>query len=195
MASVIIHLCVAKKVNETLKMNERQLFLGAAAPDISKQIGEDRKDSHFLKGNLPDIHMFLDKYQDDLVNPFTMGYLIHLLTDFYWFSEFIPDFLEQNKINRKELDQFLYQDYTNLNIRLIDQYLLSLAVFYEEIPKIETVITEIPIDKLSILMDKIGIIIENSQNNQMKFLHEKEIIDFIEQSSRKIITFLEDNRL
>ena len=39
MASAVIHLCVAKKVNEKLKMNERELLLGSIAPDISKQVG------------------------------------------------------------------------------------------------------------------------------------------------------------
>ena len=40
MASAIIHLCIAKEINKYLKMNEKELLLGAIAPDISKEIGQ-----------------------------------------------------------------------------------------------------------------------------------------------------------
>ena len=42
MASALIHLAVAKKVNEQLKRDNRILMLGSVAPDISKQIGSSR---------------------------------------------------------------------------------------------------------------------------------------------------------
>ena len=42
MASAIIHMCVAKKVNEVLKMDENMIFLGSIAPDISKIVGESK---------------------------------------------------------------------------------------------------------------------------------------------------------
>ena len=51
MASAIIHISVAKKINEILHMNEKELFLGTIAPDISKQIGESKDKSHFLFGS------------------------------------------------------------------------------------------------------------------------------------------------
>ena len=64
MASAIIHLCIAKKVNEKLKMNEKELFLGSIAPDISKQIGESKVKSHFLNtsdSDVPNVFDFLEK--------------------------------------------------------------------------------------------------------------------------------------
>ena len=76
MASAIIHLCIAKKVNEKLKMNEKELFLGSIAPDISKQIGESKVKSHFLNtsdSDVPNVFDFLEKYKDSLKNPFNMG--------------------------------------------------------------------------------------------------------------------------
>ena len=89
MASAIIHLCVAKEVNKYLKMDENELFLGAIAPDISKQIGETKEISHFLdhtnEDDIPNIDRFLSKYKSELNKPFEMGYFIHLLTDKYWF--------------------------------------------------------------------------------------------------------------
>ena len=77
MASAIIHIAVAKKLNEQLKMNEKALFLGTIAPDISKHIGQDRKISHFLDENrIPNLNLFLKKYNNSLNIPFIMGYYI-----------------------------------------------------------------------------------------------------------------------
>ena len=175
MASAIIHIAVAKKVNEKLKMNEKELFLGTIAPDISKHIGQDRKISHFLDDDrLPNLNLFLDKYNNSLNNPFVMGYYIHLFTDYLWFKYFLNEITNLNtsikllngdtiKCSKEELNKLIYNDYTNLNILLIEEYNLDLSLFYEEIeiPKIK--FTEIPLDKLQIIVDQMGIIIENSK--------------------------------
>ena len=47
MASAIIHICVAKRVNEFLNRNEKKFILGSIAPDISKQIGQTITNSHY----------------------------------------------------------------------------------------------------------------------------------------------------
>ena len=94
MASAIIHIAVAKEINKDLKMNEKELFLGTIAPDISKQLGESKVKSHILlyvKTDLPIFDKFLDKYKNNLNNPFIMGYYIHLFTDYLWFKYFIPE--------------------------------------------------------------------------------------------------------
>ena len=49
MASAVIHLCIAKKVNNYIQKNERELSLGAIAPDIAKLVGESKNRSHFLE--------------------------------------------------------------------------------------------------------------------------------------------------
>ena len=175
MASAIIHIAEAKKVNEKLKMNEKELFLGTIAPDLSKHIGQDRKISHFLDDDrLPNLNLFLDKYNNSLNNPFVMGYYIHLFTDYLWFKYFLNEITNLNtsikllngdtiKCSKEELNKLIYNDYTNLNILLIEEYNLDLSLFYEEIeiPKIK--FTEIPLDKLQIIVDQMGIIIENSK--------------------------------
>lgn len=190
MASVIIHLCVAKKVNEYLKMNEKQLFLGTIAPDISKQIGQDKSISHFIDGpkaDIPNLNLFLSKYKEGLTTPFTMGYYIHLLTDYYWFQEFLPPLLEKKNIKEEDVVKCLYQDYTSVNIRLIDDYLLSLEMFYNELDPVTTQITEIPIEKLNILVEKMGVIIENSTTVELTLFDYQELIHFIEESSNRIV--------
>lgn len=201
MASAVIHIAVAKEINKDLKMNEKELFLGTIAPDISKQLGESKVKSHFLlndKSNLPILDKFLDKYKNNLNNPFIMGYYIHLFTDYLWFKYFIPEItnssdyinvLSGNKIKctKEEIEKLIYNDYTNLNISLIEEYDLDLSLFYEdiEIPNIK--FDEIPLDKLQVIVDQMGIIIENSKKEYTYSFNIDNVKQFIE-LCKKIIS-------
>ena len=201
MASAVIHIAVAKEINKDLKMNEKELFLGTIAPDISKQLGESKVKSHFLlndKTDLPIFDKFLDKYKNNLNNPFIMGYYIHLFTDYLWFKYFIPEItnssdyikvLSGNKIKctKEEIEKLIYNDYTNLNISLIEEYNLDLSLFYEdiEIPNIK--FDEIPLDKLQVIVDQMGIIIENSKKEYTYSFNIDNVKQFIE-LCKKIIS-------
>ncbi len=201
MASAVIHIAVAKEINKDLKMNEKELFLGTIAPDISKQLGESKVKSHFLlndKTDLPIFDKFLDKYKNNLNNPFIMGYYIHLFTDYLWFKYFIPEItnssdyikvLSGNKIKctKEEIEKLIYNDYTNLNISLIEEYNLDLSLFYEdiEIPNIK--FDEIPLNKLQIIVDKMGVIIENSKKEYTYSFNIDNVKQFIE-LCKKIIS-------
>lgn len=178
MASAVIRVAVAKEINKDLKMNEKELFLGTIAPDISKQIGEPKVKSHFLTdkdNDLPNLKEFLDKYQNNLDNPFIMGYYIHLFTDYLWFKYFIKEITNNNSIkllngdnircNKEQISRIIYNDYSNLNISLIEEYNLDLSLFYEEVEIPNIKFDEIPLDKLQIIVDKMGIIIENSKES------------------------------
>lgn len=198
MASAIIHLCVAKEVNKYLKMNENELFLGAIAPDISKQIGETKEISHFLdhtnEDDIPNIDRFLQKYRSELNKPFEMGYLIHLLTDKYWFRDYVYDYIERytkdnnkKKITYTAIRDIIYNDYTNLNISLIDKYNLSLDLFYNDYNFPKSKIKEIPVDKLDILVDKMGLIITESKEEKTFMFDTKDLEIFIENSVKYII--------
>ena len=92
MASAIIHLAVAKVLEKHFTItNRKDYYLGAIAPDISKQIGKTKQESHFLyntKQNVPNIQMFIDKYPNFKKNSFELGYYIHLITDKIWFDKF-----------------------------------------------------------------------------------------------------------
>ena len=198
MASAIIHLCVAKEINKYLKMDENYLLLGSIAPDISKQIGETKEISHFLdhsnEDDIPNIDRFLAKYRSELNNPFEMGYLIHLLTDKYWFRDYVYKFIErytQDKIKKNvtytALKDLIYNDYTNLNITLIDNHNLNLDLFYNEIELPKSKIIEIPVDKLDILIEKMGIIIEDSREEKTFVFDSNDIEEFIKNTVKYII--------
>ena len=118
-----------------------------------------------------------------------MGYYIHLYTDFLWFKYFIPNFIKKdfiytldgNKvfIKEEEKHKYIYNDYTNLNTLLLDEYDLNLSIFYEEIPELNYIIEEIPMDKMQVIIDKIGLIIKNSKETKPYIFDLKEINKFI----------------
>lgn len=206
MASAVMHIAVAKKVNEYLKMDEKMLYLGTIAPDISKQVGTSRDLSHFIDNSegIPNVNAFYNKYKEYLNNPFEMGYYIHLLTDYYWFKEFIPQRIKNLKITDKngnkvdatieETSKLIYNDYTNVNVSLIEKYDLSLKLFYEEIEYPRTPINEIPINKLKIIVDQMGIIIKESKKGKTYVMNLQDIYDFINETAEEIISIIKDER-
>lgn len=198
MASAIIHLCVAKKVNEYLKKDEKMIALGSIAPDLSKQVGQTKFISHFLDTNNeddpPNIDRFLKKYRYELDKPFEMGYLIHLLTDKYWFLNYVPKYIERyckekqsELVTYTGLKNLIYRDYTNLNIRLIEEYNLDLYIFMNEFTYPESIITEIPISDLPIIVEKMGVIISNSSKKKTVVFDIEDIKEFIDNTAKIII--------
>lgn len=205
MASSIIHMAVAKEINDYLNRDYKSILIGSIAPDISKQINEDRNKSHFIKyeKDIPELNDFLSLYKNDLEDDFVLGYFIHLYTDYLWFKYFLPNFINENesyiydintknkiKVSRDEMLKLIYNDYTNINVDVIDKYNLDLSIFYETLPSFKNIIKEIPMDKLKVIIDKAGIIIENSKKNKPYIFDIDEIERFINFSSNTILNDL-----
>ena len=204
MASSVIHMCVASEVNKYLKKDNKGILIGSIAPDISKQVNETKEYSHFLDNidnDIPNVDRFLYKYKNYLNDDFVMGYYIHLYTDYLWFKYFIPNFIKKDFIytldnkkvilGDKEKLEYVYNDYTNLNIKLLDEYEMDLSIFYEDIPNFKNIIKEIPMDKLQLIIDKAGLIIKNSKESKSYIFDIEEINKFIEFCVSDIITQLE----
>ena len=180
MASVLIHMAIAKELEDKLNIDNRyDYYLGAIAPDIAKQIGLDRNISHFsstMKNGVPNINLFVKRYPTFKYNSFNLGYFIHLYTDKLWDETFIPKITNNDliklldgttiKLKENEMLNLIYSDYTNLNIKIIEEFDLDLSLFYEEFKLPNTPLNEIPINKLDILLNKMGIIIENSKSEK-----------------------------
>ena len=192
MASVIIHLAVAKKVNEVLKRKQNELFLGAMAPDAAKLVGSSRKISHFItdpNSDSPELNIFLDSYKDDLDDTFVLGYFIHLVTDVLWFDEFLVNFVNNNIITTKtgeklELDDkdvldIIYNDFTSMNQEVEKYYDLNLDDFYklESLPKSK--IREFPETYFYEVINKIKMINERKSNYSYLF-NINQVVPFIE---------------
>ena len=166
MASAIIHIAIAKKVLEKIKVDDpKDYFLGSIAPDISKQVGRSKDESHFIintEEDVPNLKIFTKRYPYFKYNSFDLGYFTHLYTDKVWFKEFIPNFINNSSIKLldgtiiqttpEEMTNMIYDDYTNLNIKVIEEYDLDLSLFYEEFKKPKTKIKEVPVENLDILL-------------------------------------------
>lgn len=208
MASAIIHICVAKKINEKLNLNEKEFILGSIAPDLNKYVNDSRSKAHFLttaKKDVPNINEFLEKYKDDLINPFSLGYFVHLYTDKIWFDEFISSLTYDNmiklkdntiiKTSKEQIGNLIYNDYSTLNIALLDELNLDLSLFYEpfQIPK--TKITEISIEKLDILINQMGLLVMESKMKKSYVFDLTDILNFIDYASDKILNKIYDYKL
>ena len=204
MASAIIHLAVAKKVKEKfLVENEKDYFLGAIAPDIAKQIGRSKDESHFLintREDVPNIEIFIKRYPYFKYNSFDLGYFTHLYVDKLWFENFMPSLSVNNSIklldgtiiqaSEEEMRNMIYSDYTNLNISIIEKYDLDLSLFYEEFVVPKTSIKEIPVENLDILINKMGILIENSKQEKTYTLDLTSIENFINETADRNLELL-----
>ena len=195
MASAIIHMTVANQINKIINKDNNKILIGSIAPDISKHLGETKYYTHFLddvENDVPNIDKFLNKYKNKLNDDFVLGYFIHLYTDYLWFKYFIPEICDNDlitkldgtvvKCNGRMALQYIYNDYTNLNSTLLDMYDLPLNIFYEEIPKMEQIIEEAPVDKLHLIVDKTGVIIENSKVKKDLVFNVDNIKSFVDTS-------------
>lgn len=202
MASSIIHLAVAKKVAEKYNINNiKDYYLGSIAPDISKQIGQNKEESHLSYNtahNIPNIRLFIKRYPLFKYNSFDLGYYTHLYTDKKWLEDFLPKTIKDNSIKilnspninitKEEITDMIYSDYTNLNTKIIEDYNLDLSIFNEKFTLPKTRIKEVPINNLDILVNKMEILIENTKEEKTYTFDDIQPIKrFINQTANEII--------
>lgn len=205
MASSIIHIAVANEIGKKINRDTKELLIGSIVPDISKLIGKSKIKSHFLDkdNNIPNLEKFKNKYKNSFNDDFVLGYFIHLYTDYLWFKYFMPELnykgilkdLDGNilECNEEGFYNLIYNDYTNLNISIIEEYNLNLKLFYEDIPKIKPIIDEIPMEQINLIINKAGIIIENSIKKKNVVFNLENIKKFIDLSVKIILSELEKN--
>lgn len=200
MASIMIHICVAKKVNEYLKMPEKMLFLGTLAPDLSKELKDSREKSHFYNESSIDLEKFVEKYRYKLWDPYVMGYFVHLLTDKIWEEEFVPKFVKKDDIKLQQggmslsslevINKLIYEDGTNLGITLIDKYEPKLSLFYDDLELPKVVVDEVDTSKLGILINKMSTILANAKKEKTLIFDWGDVICFIDEVSNYIINYI-----
>lgn len=207
MASALMHMAVAKKVNDKLKCDERYFFLGPIAPDIGKELKIPRKITHFTDGttDTPDLNKFYQKYHSELNNDYELGYFVHLIVDVLWFEEFLKNYKsddscilkngEKINVSEEEYCKLIYNDYTNLNAKLLDYYDMDLSIFYEEYDFPKTKIEEIPYDHFRVLLDSMSLIVSNISKPKDYMLSLENIVHFIEYSSVYVLDKLEEYKI
>lgn len=131
MPGFTIHLAVAKRYIEKHKnkiINEEEFYKGTVRPDLNKDytgICEEKEKTHYgVMGNKNDgsfdchIDEFLSEKDTVLNNDFYKGYLLHLLTDYYFYTKYFnKELLELIHNNDK-----FYYDYDCINKELEDRY-------------------------------------------------------------------------
>ena len=198
MASALIHIAVAKKINEVLKFkDETKLFVGTVAPDLGKLHGDTKEAGHFETDNtyLPNLNKYLSKYKID--KPFEMGYYIHLYTDLIWFTEFMPNYYK-NEIYYLNDGTFMdcsfdlkmkkvYSDYSIFNGLVIDKYNLNLDIFYKDI-NFESELDEVDLTKIDLLLKQVrGFIEESDRNKKPEVFSLEAILEFIDTTAERVV--------
>ena len=209
MASTIIHMAVANELNKKLRRDNNLILLGGIAPDLGKIADGSKIKAHFQDANddIPNIKRFLNKYSSKMNDDFVMGYFIHLYTDYLWFKYFIPELFNSDKelitkldgtkvkCNEKIFTLYVYNDYTNLNTRVLDEYNMDLSIFYNELPELNNIIEEIPMNKLNLLINETSYIIENSKEKKEYLFDIEDIKTFISTSTDLIYAYLKEKEL
>ena len=206
MASSAIHMAVANEINKITKRDNNKMLIGSIAPDIAKQVGESKVKSHFLDTedtDLPNMDRFMEKYGNRMNDDFVLGYFIHLYTDYLWFKYFIPEVYNEDnnvisridgsvvKCDGKLLQEYVYNDYTNLNESLFSEYNMNLDAFYN-VPELENIIEEVPMDKIRLITDKVIYIVENSKKNKDYVFDIKNIKKFISTCTELILAKMKE---
>ena len=86
--------------------------------------------------------------------------------------------------------KYIYNDYTNLNIQLLDEYNMDLHIFYREHPILNNIIEEIPMDKIQIIIDQSALIVQSSKINKEYVFNVDNIKKFIKTSVDLILSNL-----
>lgn len=195
MASAIIHMATAKRIKEKLNLNvnEKEYYLGTITPDISKEINRPRQETHFMESGRINIEKFLNKYKKYLNNSFELGYFIHLYTDLLWKDNVINKIIKNKsvvlldgtnvEVNEKKFEEIMYNDYSNMNILLLEEYDMDLSLFYEEFEYPVINIEEVPNNFLNIIVNKMGIISANSKLDKNYLFDISLIKEFIEKTA------------
>ena len=69
---------------------------------------------------------------------------------------------------------------------------MDLSIFFNEIPHLDNIIDEIPMDKISIIVDKVGIIIQNTKEQKELIFDIKNIKTFVNLSVELILAKLKE---
>lgn len=121
MPNICAHMIVAKEVGEKLGINSFDYYRGNLLPDISKD-----KDSHHRIDVgpffIPDINYFIENL--DLSKDINIGYLVHILLDYHYLTEYIMG-LYPNRNIFEEPGRLVYLDYDYLNHDLVERFNLD----------------------------------------------------------------------
>lgn len=163
MPSITIHIAIGKEYIRKHRgeiKNENDFLKGTIMPDLNESMTEiipQKNITHFSKEHKNEINidLFLKDKEVNLDNDYWKGYLLHLLTDDYFYNVY---FKKEYEVVVNNNDNFYY-DADCLNSILMPKY---------KIKEISTLKKYMTIDK---------------NKTEPKYLKEDKVIDFIEKMS------------
>lgn len=199
MASRIMHLIIAKKINEQLSVNFNRFSMGNILPDVFDHSKSSKKDSHFIiPGKIAygerylDYDRFLSEHKSDLEDDIYLGYLGHLIADDEWLRKiYVPLMIDENEKVIVERQDVYYGDYGRLNRRLIEKYGLINNYSYETFP-MERICVDRYKEHLKFLKEDFERTYENYDLEIMNF---NDVIEYIESTTDLIIKYFDENQL
>ena len=174
MPGIASHMVVAKLVGEKLKLNSDDFIRGNIMPDILLE--NCFLSHHKIKGKLylvPDIKYWKDNL--DFNDNKELAYFTHLLLDFYFLEDYVP---EKVKNKNAFCDKSIYRDYDILNKKLLKRFDLD----KKSIKRILTKTTE-NIDKKKLLYNLSCL--DKNQDGKLKNLDEEDFSLFLINISQK----------
>ncbi|MFI3260120.1 MAG: zinc dependent phospholipase C family protein [bacterium] len=205
MAASYIHLAVGLEINKTLKVDEEEFLIGNVAPDITNVLKISNHKSHFYDGYSNDIkyNVFMEKYRNQLDNPYNLGYLVHLLTDHIWrdidgpnyIKKFMDIYLSKENLpsnyQYNDLKSVFYHDFDLIDYYLFNKYNFDLNRLEEVSKNIQTEMDEIDYSKLNLLIQSFKNK-ELKEGNDYSILTIEAIDNFIVNGSKSILEKLKE---
>lgn len=172
MPSMSAHMAIACKLSNKLNVDKKEFIKGNILPDLY----ENKEKSHYkIQGKrytVPNIEEAVKTL--DLSKSIDIGYLSHLLLDYYYFNEYL---IKYDNDLFKNSD--IYKDYDILNIDIINYYKI-------DINYIKSILTDFPkgINKrrLTNNINCLDLIIKDNT----KILNKKDFLNFLDKISVKI---------
>lgn len=218
MPTPMMHIAIAKKVNEKLSLEKDLLYIGCLLTNwtnVEYHISHFKGDKKGIEG-LSEPDKYVDKYKDFLENPIVIGYLIHLLTDRFWNKYMVNNvYLYDSEMQvvgvktKKKKELTLNEESIHAlkakTYNKYDHYLLSKNL----VDDIKQRIVELPtLDELVITKEELDIKIDEynknikeqkkkiklpSFSNKYSLINQKEFEDNIERCASYVYSYLRRN--
>lgn len=223
MPSWKIHSKIANDLCKQLKVNKKYFMIGNLLPDQDKynipnlEKNISRTVSHFINEedasigiNLPDYNRMYEKYSGHFKNPVLLGYLVHLLTDFYWNNYIYNKYFIKNngkyigvKTNKGDLIKCDFVDANAMKHNDFIKYNNLLSVrknnfrfclnnnFFKQIDELK--LSKKDIYTIGKYLDSSHLKIKN--DNEYKILNEEELTKLLEDSKMFILDYLKNKKI
>jgi hypothetical protein len=163
MGSIIMHLCISKKIQDKYKFGDNFL-IGAIIPDLYKRVSKNRNVTHYLKEftieneivELPDLEYYMieNKPEDEA----KVGYFAHLVEDYVWYKDYSACFAKLAGFDKDGSELFTYNREKSAVKHTLSEYRTEIYGDYSYWDK--NLISETDID-ISIVREKVREFLNN----------------------------------